>query len=60
MLRLALGTALLVNGALLLAGWWRLRTMPEAAPHTGPLRALMVLALLTIAGAILIYVFVPG
>jgi hypothetical protein len=59
-LRIALTTALVVNGALLLAGWWRLRSMPEAAPHTGPLRALLGLAVVTLVGALAIFLLVPG
>jgi hypothetical protein len=59
-LRLALTTALVVNGALLLAGWWRLRSMPEAAPHTGPLKALLGLAIVTLVGALAIFLVVPG
>jgi hypothetical protein len=59
-LRFALTTALVVNGALLLAGWWRLRTMPEAAPHTGPLKALLGLAIVTLGCAAAIFILVPG
>jgi hypothetical protein len=58
--RTVLAVALAANGALLLAGWWRLRTMPDSAPHTGPLRALLGLALVTLAGAIAIVILVPG
>ena len=58
--RTILAVALAANGALLLAGWWRLRTMPDTAPHTGPLNALLGLALVTLAGAVAIVVFVPG
>jgi hypothetical protein len=58
--RTVLAVALAANGALLLAGWWRMRTMPDSAPHTGPLRALLGLALVTLAGAIAIVILVPG
>ena len=60
MLHVALSVALLLNGLLLLVGWWRLRTMPEAAPHTGPLKALLALAIVTLVGALAIFLFVPG
>ncbi|HEY8199224.1 MAG TPA: hypothetical protein VIF44_05595 [Candidatus Limnocylindrales bacterium] len=60
MARTVLAVALAANGALLLAGWWRMRTMPDSAPHTGPLRALLGLALVTLAGAIAIVILVPG
>ena len=60
MLRIALSTVLVVNGALLLAGWWRLRSMPEAAPHTGPLKALLALAIVTLVGAVATFLLVPG
>jgi hypothetical protein len=59
-LHVALSAALALNGLLLLAGWWRLRTMPEAAPHTGPLKALFGLAVVTLAGAAAIFLLVPG
>lgn len=60
MLKVALTVALVVNGALLLAGWWRLRSMPDAAPHTGPLKALLGLAIVTLGGAVAIFLLVPG
>ena len=59
-LRIALSTVLVLNGLLLLAGWWRLRSMPDAAPHTGPLKALLGLAIVTLLGAVAIFLFIPG
>jgi len=59
-LRIAVTVALLANGLLLLAGWWRLRRMPEAAPHRGPLRALLGLAIVTLGAAAIFFVVLPG
>ena len=59
-LRVALSAVLVLNGLLLLAGWWRLRSMPEAMLHSGPLKALLGLAIVTLLGALAIVLLVPG
>ena len=59
-LRLAVSITLLLNGLLLTFGWWRLRVMPETAPHTGPLRALLSLAIVTLAAAAAAFALLPA